>query len=83
MGLSDEDKAALRSALERMPDSALQLIKGKADRLLQSLDEANSAFPETKAFLETRGLTRVSQLDDEGKAELVAHLRGVLRKVAN
>ncbi len=43
-----------------------------------TLDELNSSFPETRRFLEARGVTRVSQLDDAGKLALVQHLRAAL-----
>ena len=44
----------------------------------RKLDDLNSRFPETREFLEARGLTNVSQLDAEGKAALEAHLKKVL-----
>ncbi|MBI3046541.1 MAG: hypothetical protein HYY86_03350 [Candidatus Harrisonbacteria bacterium] len=62
--------------------------KGNAEKHLKELekqrdklDEINSGYPETKKFLEFRGLTRVSQLDSEGKRELNEHLLIVLKDI--
>jgi len=52
-------------------------------RLSDSLDELNSAFPETQKFLRDRGLTKVSQLDEAGRRQLTEHLRSVLSKISS
>lgn len=40
--------------------------------------EGISQLPETKKFLETKGLTSIRELDDRGKKELEQHLQEVL-----
>ncbi len=52
-----------------------------AVQVLDQLDELNSAFPATRQFLESRGVTRVSQLDSEGRDELMAHLQRTLQTI--
>ncbi len=53
---------------------ALDDLRTAAD----TLDTLNSSYPETRKFLEARGLTKVSQLDAAGRLELVQHLRAAL-----
>ena len=45
---------------------------------LSNLQDANSAFPETKKFLQARGLRNVSQLDVLGQKDLRTHLECIL-----
>lgn len=49
-------------------------------QLKENLEDLNSSFPETKKFLEARGLSHVRQLSDKGKEELARHLSDVLLK---
>ncbi len=57
-----------------LPKETLERLQTTAD----ALDRLNSAFPETRKFLEARGLTRVSELDEAGRLALVQHLRETL-----
>lgn len=73
---------AVRRLRENPEDRAAAADLDRAhDRLkahVERMDELNSSFPETRKFLAARGLTRVSQLDQAGHAELKAHLEAVL-----
>ena len=83
MPLSDTERDALRRMLERMPDSVLTATRETAERYLRDLEDTNSAMPETKSFLEARGLTNVRQLDKDGREALVMHLKNTLRLARN
>ena len=45
---------------------------------LANLKDLNSVFPETKKFLQARGLCNVGQLDVSGQKDLRTHLECVL-----
>lgn len=49
--------------------------------LLERLDRLNSSFPETRKFLEAKGVKRVSELSPEDRTELTRHLEGVLAQL--
>lgn len=49
--------------------------------LIERLDRLNSSFPETRKFLEAKGVKRVSELSPEHRIELVQHLEGVLAQL--
>lgn len=51
------------------------------ERLSADLDALNSSFPETKRFLASRGVAKVSDLDARGKEELVEHLKSTLARL--
>ncbi len=55
----------------------------RAVRAVRTLQDLNSAFPETQAFLRARGLSNVRELDARGKQELTEYLVRVLRRMAN
>lgn len=67
--MSLEDDPAVRESLKSIR------------RSLDQLDEINSSFDATRAFLAARGLTRVSQLDEQGRKDLIEHLRITLRNL--
>lgn len=46
----------------------------KLEQTYQRLCDLNSASPETRKFLESKGLTNVNQLDERGMGELTDHL---------
>lgn len=81
MSLTNDEKEGLRQLLEKVPDSELAAILENAEKALETLDEKNSAYPETRKFLAGRGLTRVSQLNKTGWKELMAHLEGTLLQI--
>jgi len=83
MALTDAEREQLRSMLERMPDSILSLTRQGAERLLHDLEDANSMFPATKEFLTARGLTNIRELDEQGREELLTHLKKTLRLSRN
>jgi hypothetical protein len=66
-----------------MSNEKLTAIGESARQLLNDLDAANSSFPATKEFLHARGLTKVSQLNAQGKTELTKYLSDVLKRIAN
>lgn len=57
--------------------------KQKAEKLLAELKDLNSAFPETRKFLQARGLAHVGELDKQGTEELIAHLKEVYQGLLN
>lgn len=77
--MDEKQKAALAAALSGLSDQQLADVDASARRTLAALEDANSAFPATKEFLEARGLTNVRQLDAQGLQELRAHLEGILQ----
>jgi hypothetical protein len=48
-------------------------------KLKIKLQDLNSQYPETRRFLYRKGLTHVSQLDQEGRKELREYLEGVYK----
>ncbi len=83
MALDPKDREALIKGLSQLDDAQLDELKGRLTRLNNSLDDLNSSFPETKKFLEARGLTKVSQLDEAGRKALTEHLQAVLASISN
>ncbi len=81
MTFSESEKKALAGVLSARSDTALTAIREKSEQVLAHLQDLNSEYPETRKFLEARGLTNVSQLDDAGEAELMAHLKSELDKI--
>ncbi len=79
MALKDDEKAALAEALSALPDETLETLGKSLEELDRSLQDANSAFPETQKFLRARGLTHVRQLDKKGMQELKEHLERTLQ----
>lgn len=59
-----------------MDDDELLVIRFNIH--LANLEDLNSAFPETKKFLQERGLCNVKQLDASGKKDLQNHLECIL-----
>ncbi len=45
---------------------------------IKELDDINSRFPATQEFLQSKGLTHVSELDEEGRKELEVYLKKTL-----
>ncbi len=83
MALDPKDREALIKGLSLLDDAQLDELKGRLTKLNTSLDDLNSSFPETKKFLEARGLTKVSQLDEAGRKALTEHLQAVLAGLSN
>jgi len=53
----------------------------KLQNYSKNLQDINSTFPATKEFLLSRGLTNVSELDEQGMKDLQNHLLEVLSKL--
>lgn len=53
-------------------------VMDEAEKTRDRLDQLNSQFPETKKFLEARGLKSVKELDAKGQEELTEHLTKIL-----
>ena len=49
-------------------------LQGSLDDDLERLDARNSASPLIRKFLDLHGLSRVSELDHEGRSDLTVHL---------
>jgi len=81
MSLSDKERAALAAELARLTPEGLNLLHGKFQEVKRSLEDANTVFPETRDFLNARGLTHVSQLDRQGLEDLRRHLESALAKL--
>jgi hypothetical protein len=62
-------------------DIEAALVRSRA--VLRSLADANSAFPETQAFLHNRGFSHVSELDRQGRYELREYLLGTLTALSD
>ena len=81
----DNDKLnqALKEGLKKLDVLAEQMTAAgeKLKGAIETIDKVNSSFPETKAFLEARGLTSVSQLDAKGRQELTEHLEKRLTEI--
>lgn len=60
-------------------ETDLDKLHRSLKQLNTGLENLNSAYPETKRFLEARGLTNVRQLDKQGLDELKAHLTEELK----
>ncbi|OGY67621.1 MAG: hypothetical protein A3B16_01270 [Candidatus Zambryskibacteria bacterium RIFCSPLOWO2_01_FULL_45_43] len=60
----------------------IKKIFRKAQDSLKKLQDTNSAFPATREFLLTRGLTNVSELNEQGMKDLQNHLLDVLSKLS-
>ena len=78
---SNRGDNGLKDALDEMMGQLNQLdeVGESLKRSSQSLDEVNSNFPATREFLTARGLTLVSQLDEQGRLGLEAHLIQILQ----
>ncbi len=83
MALDPKDRETLIKGLSMLDDEQLAEVKDNLTKLSQSLDDVNSSFPETQMFLQARGLTKVSQLDEAGRKALSEHLLAVLAKISN
>jgi len=83
MALSDKDKKDLAEALMKLSPAELDRLHDRLKETKRSLEDANSAFPETQSFLRQRGLTNVSQLDAQGLEDLRMHLEQVLAKLGS
>ena len=49
-------------------------------QLVRALRDANSRMPATTEFLRGRGLTHIDELDDDGRRQLIEHLRRTFRE---
>ena len=67
--MSRASEKQVSKELRAMSDLLHQL-----QRIDQRFCDFNSLYQETKKFLESKGLTNVSELDKRGTAELVDHL---------
>ena len=80
--MDEKDRTALADALAMLPQDKLDEIEAQARQTLASLEDANSAYPATRAFLQARrGLTNVRQLDKQGMQELRTHLEETLQSL--
>lgn len=59
--------------------SALDKLGTELEKLSETLGKANDAFPATRAFLESKGVASVNDLDSEGRRELKLHLEQELK----
>ncbi len=84
---NDDDIKKLGECLSKLKDGlealegGLQEIEQRSLQALRDLQNLNSSFPETQSFLETKGLTNVSELDAQGLSELEHHLCSVLERL--
>jgi hypothetical protein len=83
MSIDPKDKEVLKQALMGLDDEQLKDVSDKLKKVRDQLDDLNSAFPETQKFLRSKGVTKVSELDEAGRQELMQHLREVLAKISN
>lgn len=60
---------------------ALSSVQSSLDTILGNLQDMNSLFPQTRKFLESKGLVSVRQLDRQGMDELHEYLQNVLAKL--
>jgi hypothetical protein len=79
--MDEKDKAALTASLAALPQDKLDEFEAQARRTLESLEDANSAFPATQEFLRARGLTHMRELDAQGRKELREHLERTLQEL--
>jgi hypothetical protein len=77
--MDEQQKAALAAALSGLSEQQLDALDASARRTLAALEDANSAFPATQEFLQSRGLTNVRQLDKQGMQDLREHLERTLQ----
>ena len=76
--------------LNGMMDKANATLKegdlGRAEELFNEVNEQQALFisslPPTKEFLESRGLTCISQLDEQGREDLFTHLENLRASLA-
>ena len=50
------------------------------NRLLEKLQDVNSFYPATQQFLRLRGLDHITELGEDGRQELLSHLRSLLKR---
>lgn len=70
-----ESNGALNGALDSLPPQE------KLEELKSGLEAMNDSYPATRAFLNIRGLTSVSELDQKGREDLRRYLEQVLADV--
>lgn len=94
--IAKNDPAYLEGKLPKPDETAKEKVckvldiadesTGTLDDLNKSasrLDDINSSFPATRAFLQKKGLTNVSQLDEQGRTDLMAFLSRALEQYRN
>lgn len=82
--LNEKQLEALERALEIMGKSHPQDLRSLRVALeihRDNLFAANSAYPATREFLESRGLTSATELDEPGLRDLRRHLQNTLREL--
>lgn len=79
--MDEKDRNALAATIAKLPQDKLDEIEALARKTLAGLEDANSAYPATRAFLQARGLVNVRQLDKQGMQELRTHLEETLRSL--
>lgn len=60
-------------------ETPLSRARKDLKKLKTKLQDLNSRYPETQKFLYKKGLSHVSQLDQEGMKELRDYLEGVYK----
>jgi len=83
MPIDPKEKEALKQALMQLDDEQLKDVSDKLKQVRDQLDDLNSSFPETQKFLRSKGVNKVSELDEAGRQELMRHLQDVLAKICN
>ena len=70
----------LKEGLEKLGEQ-IEELERKSKELLKNLQDRNSQFPETKKFLESKGLSHVRELDSNGIGELETYLLSVYKQI--
>ncbi len=68
----DEDKK------DAMIDQSIETLRENSNALCEKMEELNSMYPTTKAFLRLCGKTHVKELAPEERVQLDAHLQAEL-----
>ena len=75
-----EEKLLLAALKAKATAVSMTAAAAQTKELKENMTRMNSIFPETKKFLEAKGLSSVSELDEAGREELVQHLRGCIHR---
>ncbi len=79
--LTEEERLLLEHELQKLENSELKALYVQLVQQRLALEDINSQYPATKAFLQARGLTNVRQLDADGLKVLEQHLRDTLAAI--
>ena len=72
----DDEDIVIENMLRRPGERAVNMFY----QLARALRDANSRMPATTEFLRERGMTHIDELDDEGRRQLIEHLRRIFRE---